>query len=43
MIKDIDGYKVEIALANVNGKPGLMFSSGSKCVAITEEDFRKVK
>lgn len=42
-IKDIDGFNVEIAKANVNSNVGLMFTSGTKCVAITEEEYRKLK
>ena len=43
IIKDVDGHKVDVALANVNGNTGLMFTSGSKCVAITKEDFEKLR
>ena len=42
-MKDVDGHNVEVALANVNGNTGLMFTSGSKCVAITKEDFEKLR
>ena len=42
-MEDVDGYQVEIALAKVNGNTGLMFTSGSKCVAITTEDFEKLR
>lgn len=42
-IKDVDGYKVEVALADVNGNTGLMFTSGSKCVAITKEEFERLR
>ena len=41
--KDISGYNVEIARANVNSKPGLVFTSGTKYVAITEEEFKSLK
>lgn len=41
--KDVNGYNVEIARANVNSKPGLMFTSGTKCVAITKEEFKSLK
>lgn len=41
--KDVSGYNVEIARANVNSKPGLMFTSGTKCVAITKEEFKSLK
>jgi len=43
IIKDVDGYKVEVALANVNGNTGLMFTSSSKCVAVTKEEFEKLR
>ena len=42
-MKDVDGHNVEVALANVNGNTGLMFTSGSKCVAIIKEEFEKLK
>lgn len=42
-MKDVDGHNVDVALANVNGNTGLMFTSGSKCVAITKEDFEKLR
>ena len=42
-VKDLHGYNVEITKANVNSHVGLMFISGTKCVAITEEEFRKLK
>lgn len=42
-MKDIEGLNVEAALANVNDNTGLMFTSGSKCVAITKEDFEKLR
>jgi len=38
-LKDVEGFVVEVTMASVNGKPGLMFTSGSKCVAITKEAF----
>ena len=41
--KDISGCNVEIARANVNSKPGLMFTSGTKYVAITKEEFKSLK
>ena len=43
IVKDLQGYNVEIAKANVNSNVGLMFTSGTKCVAITEEEYRKLK
>lgn len=42
-IKDIDGHKVDVAKANVNSNVGLMFTSGTKCVAISEEEWNKIK
>ena len=42
-MKDIDGHKVDVAKANVNSKVGLMFTSGSKCVAITKEEFERLR
>ena len=42
-VKDLQGYNVEIAKANVNSNVGLMFTLGTKCVAITEEEYRKLK
>ena len=38
-MKDLDGYVVDVAKANINSKVGLMFTSGSKCVTITKEAF----
>lgn len=42
-LKDFQGYNVEIAKANVNSNVGLMFTSGTKCVAITKDEYRKLK
>lgn len=42
-MKDVDGYNVEVAKANVNSRVGLMFTSGTKCVAISEEEWKKIK
>lgn len=42
-VKDLQGYNVEIAKANVNTHIGLIFTSGTKCVAITEEEYRRLK
>ena len=42
-MKDVDGYNVDVAKANVNSKVGLMFTSGTKCVAISEEEWNKIK
>ena len=40
---DIYGYKVDVVKANVNSSVGLMFTSGSKCVALKKEDFDALK
>ncbi len=42
-LKDFQGYNVEIAKANVNSNVGIMFTSGTKCVAITENEYRNLK
>ena len=42
-LKDIDGHNVDVAKANVNSKVGLMFTTGTKCVAISEEEWNKIK
>ena len=42
-MKDSKGRKVDIALANVNSQTGLMFTSGSKCVTITKEEYDRLK
>ena len=42
-MKDIDGHKVDVAKANVNSRVGLMFTFGTKCVAISEEEWNKLK
>lgn len=42
-VKGVDGYSVCIQRANVSSNNGLMFYSGSRFVAITEEDLRKIK
>ena len=36
-LKDVDGKNVDVALASVNGKLGLVFTSGTKCVAVKKE------
>ncbi len=43
VLKDVSGYKVEIAKANVNSKVGLIFTSGTKCIAVTKEAFDAIK
>ena len=42
-MKDLDGYNVDVAKANVNSKVGLMFTSGTKCVAVTKEEYEALK
>ena len=42
-LKDISGYNVEIRRANVNSHNGLMFSSGVKTIAITQEEYDHLK
>jgi hypothetical protein len=41
--KDDNGYSVNVQRANVSSNNGLFFTSGSRFVAITEEDLRKIK
>lgn len=42
-LKDVDGHKVDVAKANINSSVGLMFTSGSKCVALKKEDLDALK
>ena len=42
-VKDAHGYSVCIQRAKVSSNNGLFFTSGSRFVAITEEDLRKIK
>lgn len=42
-MKDLRGNNVDVALANVNSQTGLMFSSGSKIIAITKEEYEGLK
>lgn len=41
-VKGVDGYSVSVQRANVSSNNGLIFSSGSKFVAITQEDLKKI-
>ena len=41
-ITDARGRVVNVALANVNSQTGLIFTSGSKCVAITKDEYDKL-
>lgn len=41
--KDVDGYSVSIQRANVDLNNGLFFYSGSRFVAITQEDLKNIK
>ena len=42
-VKDVRGYNVNIQRANVSSNNGLIFTSGSRFVAITQEDLNKIK
>lgn len=42
-MKDSRGDIVNVALANVNSQIGLMFTSGSKHIAITKEEYEGLK
>lgn len=42
-MKDLDGYKVDVAKAKVDSKVGLMFTSGSKCVVLKKEELDALK
>ena len=42
-MKDSNGGVVNVALANVNSQPGLMFTSGAKCIAITKDAYEGMK
>lgn len=42
-MKDLDGYVVDVAKANVNSKVGLMFTSGSKCATLKKEELDALK
>ena len=42
-MKDSRGTIVNVALANVNSQTGLMFTSGSKCIAITKDEYEGLK
>ncbi len=43
IMKDLDGYKVDVAKAKVDSKVGLMFTSGSKCVVLKKEELDALK
>ena len=42
-VKGVGGYSVSIQRANVSSNIGLIFSSDSKFVAITQEDLKRIK
>ena len=42
-MKDLNGYMVDVAKANVNSKVGLMFTSGSKCATLKKEELDALK
>lgn len=41
-LKDMSGYKVDVAKANVNSEVGLIFTSGTKRVALTKEEIEAI-
>lgn len=43
IMKDLDGYKVDVAKAKVDSKVGLMFTSGSKCATLKKEELDALK
>ena len=42
-VKGANGYSVSVQRANVSSNNGLMFYSGSRFVAITEDDLKKLR
>ncbi len=42
-LKDVNGHWVDVAKASVNSSVGLMFTSGSKCVALKKEELDALK
>lgn len=42
-VKDANGYSVFVQRANVSSNNGLLFYSGSRFVAITQDDLKKTK
>lgn len=42
-VKGANGYSVSVQRANVSSNNGLIFSSGSRFVAITEVDLKRIK
>lgn len=42
-LKDVNGNLVDVTKASVNSSVGLMFTSGSKCVALKKEELDVLK
>lgn len=42
-VKGANGYSVSVQRANVSSNNGLIFSSGSRYMAITQDDLNKIK
>ena len=42
-LKDMSGYKVDVAKANVNSEVGLIFTSGVKRVALTRKEIEELQ
>lgn len=42
-VKGVDGYSISVQRANVSSNNGLIFSSGSRFMAITEEEVKKLR
>ena len=42
-VKGVNGYSVSVQGANVSSNNGLIFSSGSRFVAITQDDLNRIK
>lgn len=42
-MKDVHGYSVSVQRANISSNNGLIFSSGSRFMAITEDELNKLR
>lgn len=42
-IKDSYGYNVDVSHANIFDHPGLMFTSGTKCMTLTLDEWNSLK
>lgn len=42
-LKDVDGYNVYVAKANVNSELGLMFTQGATCCCIKKEELDRLR